>query len=164
MELSVSIQDLRGSISPSKVSMHGFRRLRKLDLPLEVAMCNIVAAAGQNAAPNESLVGNSRNQGLDDCEPFIGDLVPASVSQLSLISRGTGGHEKALDIMFRRFDSRKDSQLPALEEIHLSCPTSADSAYKDQCAKLFVETNRVGVALRLKLWLSAVTMTWDGEE
>ncbi len=174
VELSVSIRDLRGSYAPGrdergfhapgKVSMRGFQRLRKLELPFEVAMCNIVAAAGQNAAPNESLMGNSRNQGLDDCKPFIGDLVPASVSQLSLISHGIHSHEKALEIIFRHFAAKKDSQLPALEEIHLSCPASADNAYKDQRAMLFVETDRVGVALRLKLWPSAVTMTWDGEE
>ncbi len=144
--------------------MRGFQRLRKLELPLEIAMCNVTAAACQNAAPHELLGGDSRNQGLNDCEPFIGDLVPASVSQLSLISRGTDGHEKALEIIFRHFAAKKDSHLPALEEIYLSCPTSADNAYKDQCAMLFVETDRVGVALRLKLWPSAVTMTWDGEE
>lgn len=34
---------------------------------------------------------------------FIGDLIPASVSQLSLISCGTDDHTTVLDMMFRHF-------------------------------------------------------------
>lgn len=164
VELSVSIRELRGSIAPGKASMHGFQRLRKLEFPLEIALCNVTAAACRVATPNESLVGGSTDHELDYCEPFIGDLVPASVSQLSLISRGTDHHEKALDLMFRHFAAKKDSQLPARKEIHLSCPASADNAYKDQCARLLAETEKVGVVLHLKPWPSSVTMIWDGEQ
>ena len=150
VELSVSIRELRGSLAPGKASMRGFQRLQKLEFPLEIAMCNLTAAA-------------STDHELDYSESFIGDLIPASVSQLSLISRGTDHHEKALDVMFRDFATKKDSQVPALKEIHLSCPAGADDAYKEQCAKLTAETEKVGVVLRLKAWPSSFTLTWDGE-
>jgi hypothetical protein len=151
-ELSVSIRELRGSIPPGKASMRGFQRLRKLEFPLEIAMCNVTFATSMDHA-------------LDYSEPFIGDLVPASVSQLSLISSGKDHHEKALDVMFRHFGPKKDSQLPALKEIHLSCPASpsADDAYKEQCAKLVAEIEKVGVVLQLKPWPSSVTISWGGD-
>lgn len=133
VELSVSIRELRGSTAPGKVSERGFQRLRKLEFPLEIATCNITAAACRVATPNESLVGGSTDHELDDCEPFTGDLVPASASQLSLTSRGTDHHEKALDLMFPHFAAKKDSQLPALKEIHLFCPARADNAQGPVC-------------------------------
>ena len=164
VELSVSIYQLDGCIAPGKASMRRFQCLRQLEFPLEIALCNINAAASGAAVPIESLVEGSTDQRLDHHEPFIGDLVPASVSQLSLISSGTDHHANALDPTFREFAAKKDSQLPALKEIHLSCPTNADSAYKDQCAKLLAETEKVGVILRLKAWPSSATLLWDGEQ
>lgn len=164
VELSVSIRELRGSLAPGKASMRGFQRLQKLEFPLEIALCNITAAACRAATPNEFLVGGSTDHELDYCEQLIDDLVPASVSQLSLISHGTEHHEKALDLMFRHFAAKKDSQLPALKEIYLSCPASADNAYKDQCAILLAETEKVGVILHLEPWPSSVTEVWDGEQ
>jgi len=159
-ELSISIRELRGSITPGKASMRGFQRLRKLEFPLDIAMCNVIDAASQVTTSNEGLP----HQGLDKSEQFIGDLVPASVTQLSLISSGTDKHEKALKIMFRDFVAKKGSLLPVLKEIHLSCPISpsADNAYKEECAKLVAETNEAGVVLHLKEWPSSVTLTWNG--
>ena len=155
VELSVSICELRGSIAPGKASMRNFQRLQKLEFPLEIALCNMTAAAC-------SVEGSTTDHEIDSCESFIiGDLVPASVSQLSLISRGTDGHEKALERMFRDFAVKKDSQLPALREIHLSCSAGADDAYKEQCARLLAETEKVGVVLQLKLWPSSYSFTWD---
>lgn len=168
-ELSISIPELRGSIAPGRASLRGFQRLRKLELPLEIAKCNITAAAASRAAttPQKSLTAgddSTDQHKLDDDEPFIGDLVPASVSQLSLISCGTDDHAMALDVMFRHFAARKKSTLSALEEIQLSCPDSADDTYKKQCARLLAETEKVGVVLHLKPWPSTVTITWDGEQ
>lgn len=167
-ELSVSIRELRGSIAPGRASMRGFQRLRKLELPLEIAMCNITAAAAcRTATPlSESLVvedGSTEHPELDEDEPFISDLVPASVSQLSLISSGPNDHAKALDAMFRDFAAKKEFTLPALEEIILTCTASADDTYKEQCDKLLAEIEKAGVVLHLMPWLSFVTITWDGE-
>lgn len=89
-ELCISIAELRGSITPGRASMRGFQRLQKLEFPLEIVMCNFTDAVSRVATPNESLT----DQGLDKFEPFIGDLVPASVSHLSLRSSGTDHYEK----------------------------------------------------------------------
>ena len=155
VELSVSICELRGSIAPGKASMRNLQRLQKLQFPLEIVLCNMTAAA---CAGEDS----TTDHGIDSCEPFsIGDLVPASVSQLSLISRGTDGHEKALERIFHDFVAKREAQLPALMEIHLSCPASANDVYKELCAKLLTETEKVGVVLQLKLWPSSYSFTWN---
>ena len=75
-DLSVSLLQLRGSITPGKASMRGFRCLQKLEFPLEIAMCNVTDVASRVAKSNEGLT----DQVLDKLESFIGDLVPASVS------------------------------------------------------------------------------------
>ncbi len=166
-ELSVFIRDLRGPIAPGKVSMRGFEQLRKLEFPLEIAACNITVATACRAAttPNKPLMigGGSTDEHheLDDDKPFISDLVPASVSRLSLVSGGTDDHAKTLDVMFRHFAVKKESILPALKEIRMSCPTSADEAYKEQCARLLAETEKVGVVSHVDRWPSSVSITWD---
>ena len=58
--------------------------------------------------------------------------------------------------MFRQFAAKKDSQLDALKEIHLSCPSGADNTYKDQCARLLAKTEKVDVILHLTRWQSPV--------
>lgn len=162
-ELSVFIRDLRGPIAPGKVSMRGFERLRKLEFPLEIAACNITAAT-----PNRPLMigGGSTDEHheLDDDKPFISDLVPASVSRLSLFSGGTDDRAKTLDVMFRHFTIKRESMLPALKEIRMSCPTSADDAYKEQYARLLAETVKVGVVSHVNRWPSSVSITWDVDQ
>ncbi|KAI2469034.1 F-box domain protein [Annulohypoxylon bovei var. microspora] len=146
-ELHLSIFELNGSLTPGKASMRGFQRLGKLEFPLEIAMCNITDAASRFSTANEGVT----DQEIDRPGPFIGDLVPASVSQLSLLSRGKDHHENALKVMFSNFATKKDAQLPALKDIHLSCPRnpSADDAYKKECAKLMEEIGKTDVVLHL---------------
>ncbi len=162
VELSVSIRELRGSITPGKASMRGFRCLEKLEYPLEIAICNITAAVYQIATPDESVTNVSMDHALEDSEPSIVDLIPTSVSRLAIIS-GTDHHQPALDVMFREFAAEKACQLPALKDIYLDCPRIADDAYKNQCARLLAETERVGVTLHLGPWPVSVQMAWDGE-
>lgn len=116
--------------------MHDFQQLQKLELPLEIAMCVLTASASAD-----------HELDLDCSESLLGDIVPASVSQLSLISHGTGQHGKALDIMFHDFAIKEASQVPDLKEIHLSCPSKADHLSKEHFAKLAMEAEKVGVAL-----------------
>ena len=149
VELSISIEKPFGSIAPGKVSMRRFLCLRQLEFPLEIMICNITAAACRVSTPSDSLVGSSSDHGPDCDTLFIGDLVPVSVSVLSLISHGTDRHDKALDVMFRDFAPRKKTTLPALKEINLVCPNGADDAFKDHCTRLLAETQKVGVDLRL---------------
>ncbi len=169
-ELSVSICELRGEILPGKPSMHGFRRLRKLELPIEVAGCNSTAAAvSRIATPIISrMVGGGsidHNNELDDAEAFsIADLVPSSVAQLSLISAGTAQDAMTLEVMFRDFSTRKDEMVPKLDEIHLSCSADSDDKYKEQCARIFMECERGGTVCHLELWPSSIRLTWDEGE
>lgn len=162
-ELSVSTGNPFGSIAPGKASMRGFPCLRQLEFPLEIVMCNITAAVCRDSTPNNSLVGGSSDHKLNCVALFIGDLVPASVSVLSLISNGTDHHDKALDVMFRDFAARKEITLPALTDIHLTCPNGVDDAYKDHCTRLLVETQKAGVVLHLEPWAHSGALTWDGE-
>ena len=72
--LSVTIRELRGLIALGRASICGFQRLRKLELPLEIAICNITAAAVYRAGttPNEyPVVGDSStgHHELDEDEP-----------------------------------------------------------------------------------------------
>ena len=163
MELSISIRDPFGSIAPGKVTMRGFACLRQLEFPLEIVMCNIAAAACRVSTSEESLVRGSSDYALDNGAMFIGDLVPPSVTVLSLISHGTDHHGKVLEVMFWDFAARKKTMLPALKDIHLICPNIGDGAYKDHCTRLLAETNKAGVVLHLQPWAHSGALTWDGK-
>ena len=158
VELSVAIRELRGSIVPGKASMRGFQMLKKLEYPLELVMCNI------NAAGVASHVATSFQRFLNgSMDPFVHDLIPISVAQLSLKSEGTNSHEKALDALFRHFRAVRKSQLSALQEVDIACPSSADDAYKQQCNKIVAEASGEGVVVRLKPFDSTHRFYWDGE-
>ena len=147
-ELSITIHELHGSIKPGKTSMRGYQRLRQPEFPIEIAICNITAAACH---------------ALENKEPSILDLIPASVSRLAIDSQGTDHHGQALDVIFRGFAAEKASQLPALKDIHLVSPTTTDEAYMHRCTRLLAEMKQVGVNLHLEPWSAAASMAWDGE-
>ncbi|KAL8853563.1 MAG: hypothetical protein Q9221_001549 [Calogaya cf. arnoldii] len=157
-ELSISIRELRGKLTLGRASLRGFRQLRKLQLPIELAICNASAnaAAGRNIFSSlESLSIEDRSTShstSDNEQPTLGHLVPSSVSHLSLLSSGTLDHAKALEVMFRHFAAKNTSQLPALKEIYLSCPNRAEELYKKECARLQAEIEKAGVVLHLKAW------------
>lgn len=149
MELSISIREKkwppRGSIAPGKVSFRGFSCLRQLEFPLEIVKCNIAATAHRVLAPD------TYSNNVLDCDALtIGDLVPATVSVISLTAQRKDDDEEALQVMFRDFASRKHTMLPALKEIHVYCPSDADDGYKRKCADLLAETRKVGVCLHLE--------------
>lgn len=124
--------------------MGSFRRLRKLETPMRLAMSSLAAAEC------EVRVGSLANFESGFSRRFIDDLIPSSVSYLALTSQRPGNHEKALELMFRYFVAKKDSQLPNLEEICLWYPSKADKPFKDECARLLKETKRGGVSLKLE--------------
>lgn len=163
IELSMSIDELRGSINPGKASIRGFQRLRKLEIPLEILICNITAARCHVTTPDKSPTDVSMDHVLEINEPSIVDLVPASVSRLAINSHGMDHHDQALAVMFRDFAAEKASQLPALKDIHLARPFTADDMYMTQCTRLLAETEQVGVTLRFGRWSGGVSMPWDRE-
>ncbi|KAL8641994.1 MAG: hypothetical protein Q9228_001261 [Teloschistes exilis] len=77
-ELSISICEVHGSIASSKASTSGFQRLRKLELPLELAECHIAASTAPPTVPtadnNPLVVDSSLNK-----DPSISDFVPDSI-------------------------------------------------------------------------------------
>ena len=166
MQLSIIINEPHGSLLPGIASLRGFKRLRSLQFPLELAMLHITAAVACHLAKaKESMSGGST----DHQEPkaahgegahaslFIRDLVPASVSRLCLASSGTDEHAKALDVMFRDVNAEKDAWLPALQEVHVSCPTPAGEAYRAQCARLRGEMEEMGVVCKLEKYDSSIS-------
>lgn len=154
-ELSVTIQELRGPIAPGKVSMRGFKRLRRLELPLEVVVS--YTAETENGSLNDGYE-------LNDEASLISNLIPSSISLLSLNSDGSTKHAKALEEMFRHFASWKESQSPALERIYLFSPYNTDKAYTDLCNKLLVEIEEKGVVLRLREWSGPHSISWEYED
>jgi hypothetical protein len=145
-ELSISITEPDVVIPPGKTSMRGFQCLRKLEFPLEIAMCNLNDAARQLDTANED-VSYQRLKEYD----LIGTLVPPSIVVLSLVSRGQYSHDKALQAMFRSFSAKKSSQYPVLTEIHISCPTRprAHVSYEEECEKLVGELEKTGAVLHV---------------
>ncbi len=159
-ELSVTIRELRGSIAAGKVSMRDFQRLRKLEFPLEVAVCNLNYT-------ETSVAGSMKDLRLEDAAPILlAALVPSTVTQLSITSSGRDAHAPALEAMFRDFAAKKVQMVPKLTDIHLSCPVSpsAGDKYKEVCERVREECERVGVVCTLKKWESSAALSWDGEE
>lgn len=157
IELSVKILDLRGSILPGKASTRSFQKLEKLEFPLEVVVCNF-NAAGVTGNITTSLQCFFRGS----LDPFVRDLIPPSVTQLSLKSDGMGAglHEKSLETLFRRFRTVRRSLLPNLQEVYISCKQAADNAYKQRCNKIVAEGGRDGVVVHLNLYESGGPK-WD---
>ncbi|PQE12132.1 f-box domain protein [Rutstroemia sp. NJR-2017a BVV2] len=143
-ELSVSISKPDGAVTPGKACMRGFKCLRKLEFPLEIAICNLNDAARQLNTANEDL----SYEGLEGYD-LIDTLVPASVIVLSLLSRGRDCHDKALQAMFRGFSAKKSSRYPVLAELRISRPARprAHASYEEECKKLAGEMEKIGVVL-----------------
>lgn len=140
--LSISMREFRGSIVSDRISMSGFQRLQKLELPLEIA----------NFARHKTI----------ENESFIDDFIPASVSQLSLISDGSNDHAKILKSVFQAFTLRKKEL--ALKRIFLTCPVNATDAYKEQCTRLRAETKKTDVILEIRSYPTFTTIAWDEKD
>ncbi|KAK5626667.1 hypothetical protein RRF57_002382 [Xylaria bambusicola] len=102
-----------------QASMHGFQRLRRLDCPLELAMSHENKALPRPLKPTDSLK-DSKSEVL---EPSISDLIPASVTKLSLIPYDEEQYWMALDVVFRDMTIKEGSKLPFLKEIYMEPPS-----------------------------------------
>lgn len=140
-ELSIAIRELHGSIHPGKASMGGFQRLQKLKLPLEFVECNPQAGEFQDAAVNDISFRESEK------EPLICDLVPSSVSKLTFESSGRDRHGMTLKAIFHDLAAIKESKLPSLKQIHISCigDLQPEEGYRRECERLAMEIEKVGV-------------------
>jgi hypothetical protein len=84
--------------------------------------------------------------------PFVRDMRPASVMQLSLKSEGIGPPDIALDALFRHFHAVPRTQLPNLQKRHIACKQVADNAHKQQGTKIVTNCGREGVLVYLQAY------------
>jgi hypothetical protein len=154
--LSVTILDLRGRILPGRASIRSFQRLKKLEFPLDLVMCNINAAGftGTITTSLQRVFNSGQN-------PFVRDLVPASVKHLSLRSMGMGPRDVALDALFGHFRTVRRAQLPQLQEMHIACKQEADEVYKMQCNRIVAEGEREGVVVHLQAYEYSGGIDWE---
>ena len=135
-KFSAITTERRCVISAGKPYLRRFQRLQSLELSLDIVIGGLKAA---------ELAGH----GPLDSGSLLGDLIPASVSELSLFSPGKTPHDKALGLLFHDFATQKQLLKLNLKEIYLTCPGDADDSYKAQCTNLAAETEKVGVDLVL---------------
>ena len=135
-KFSAITTERRCFISPGKPYLRSFQRLQSLELPLDIVIGDLKAA---------ELAGH----GSLDSGSLLVDLIPISVSELSLFSPGKAPYDKALGLLFHDFAAQKQLQKLNLKEICLTCPSDADDLYKAQCMNLEVETEKAGVDLVL---------------
>ncbi|KAH7313933.1 hypothetical protein B0I35DRAFT_513503 [Stachybotrys elegans] len=105
------------ALAPGPLLMRRFTRLRQLVLPLEIFQCYMSDSASRIGRPFTDLTK-------DDAKALglrLSDLIPASVTELTLLSPGKAEHAKALQVLFFDFGTLKATGLPALEEINLEC-------------------------------------------
>lgn len=139
--------EMNDFLAPGKASLHGFQRIRRLQLPLEIAVCN------HNAATADRLA-------------LLIDLVPASVSHLSFVPCGTDDEAKALEILFNAFSR---SEVPSLQELHLFIPGNATESYKQSWAKVSEDMEKAGILLvheeydGLAVWLDRHDSVYSDE-
>lgn len=116
---------------PCAVSMSGFPRLERLEVSVEIASYNLITAAPKGSSWS------------------ITDLVPVSVSQLSLLSRGTGRDADTLQTLFCDFAASTRTQLPNLKEVYLTGPPGCHTkSYAVLFDRLAGEVESAGVAFR----------------
>lgn len=146
-ELVINLWSPDETITPGNVSLRGFQRPRTLEFSFEMVVRILADASPQFSTTTETLT----DQEVSKLQKLTDNLVPASVSTLSLQSEGTNQDAKALQIIFFDYVARKDAWVPALEDIYLSYPweadTNSDDAYTEECIRPTTETMKAGVVL-----------------
>jgi len=149
-ELSV---DVSGTILPGKASTLGFQKLQKWEFPLKLATRNLNAAGATGTTIQRFFHG--------PVDPFVRDLIPTSVTHLSVKSDGMGPYDRGLDALFGNLGAVRRCQLPNLEEVFLNCKQGADEAYKQQCNKIVADGKEEGVAVHLRCLDYARRVNWE---
>ncbi|KAK7921624.1 hypothetical protein PG985_009646 [Apiospora marii] len=123
---------------PGIMSLKQFPRLRQLVLPLNSFHCHLSHAASRASKSVDDLTE-------EDAETLglrLGDLVPVSVTELTLLSAGQVPHDKVLEVLFSGFTATKAARFRNLEHIILACQTDFDPdteptpAYRARCESL----------------------------
>ncbi|KAH7304318.1 hypothetical protein B0I35DRAFT_465302 [Stachybotrys elegans] len=104
-------------LAPDAFSIRRFRQLRKLILPLEFFKCSMSYAAQKMG---KSLAGLTKND-IHKLGLQLGNFIPASVTEVTLLSPGHDSHVKVLEVLFYEFAALRATLLPALKRIVLEC-------------------------------------------
>ncbi|THV53843.1 hypothetical protein BGAL_0040g00040 [Botrytis galanthina] len=132
------------SIAQNEVFMRGFKCLRKLELPLQMAICDHANVTFR--ATNSARI--LANQGPRNFEIFINELLPTSVSYLSLSSSGidVGARSDIMKAIGNHFVTEQ-SRFPAAKVVQLLLPgdNSAIYLYKEDHSEATGEVNKLDV-------------------
>lgn len=138
-ELSVSTIDTEPDLhlQPGRASLKRLQRLRVLEIPIELAECNINAAASHRG---------------DDSGLFE-ELVPSSVSTLSIISQGSLLHRDAIAKLFSKFPQSGQEPISSLADLYLNLnltfPKRAEESFQHHCLELQSRFLKSGVRVHL---------------
>lgn len=153
------------SMKPGHVSLRGFPRLHKLQLPLGFFQCIISYAAARVNKLVEDLTGRD----VETLEVKLGDLIPASVTEFKLnLIREVRNHGKILNVLFHGFGATKASRLPVLEKVVFDCPfrmkemRDRNHGCKSASEQLILENEPAGVVFTVNdsVWYN--TPEWRG--
>ncbi|KAK6828383.1 F-box domain protein [Apiospora arundinis] len=90
--------------------MRNYPQLRELALAPEIFWCHISNAV-QKVGKD---IGDLNDEDAGALGLRLGDLIPASVTHLTLSSKGCLEHVKVLQVLFHDFDALKATRLPSL--------------------------------------------------
>ncbi|KAI0521718.1 F-box domain protein [Xylaria bambusicola] len=105
----------RDGFKPGQASLHGFQRLLTLRCPLKLAISRTNKALPRPLKDTDSLKGSES----EVIEPSISDLIPDSVTTLSLLTDNEEHYRMALDILFSDVVVKEGSKLPFLKKISI---------------------------------------------
>lgn len=140
VELSVAMNGDHTSIVRGRPSMHAFQKLEKLELPMELILCTAKATRFMTYLSSSVQSLWSGSQGT-----LLPDLVPATVSHLSLRPLPGPNDERVLKLLFPDFRAVRKSHLPALQNLYLGVRQNDSMAYKDRYNKIVREGRKEGV-------------------
>lgn len=142
--LSVVRGDPDSPIVGGKASMRGFRRLEKLEVAMEVVLCTA------NATGLITYLPSSLQDLMDGIYgTLVPNLVPPTVSHLSLVSVPGPNHEMVPKVLFGSFPAVRKAHLPVLQELYIGCRQNDSVAYKERLNKIVREGRGEGVQVKL---------------
>ena len=148
MNLSLSLSQAGAIILPGRLSFRDFHNLQALEISLKLASCSSNAASIDNTDREE--VREHRRS--ERTELTVGDLVPTSLSILSIVTGGTNLESTMLKGMFRDFDGKANCQLTALEHVYLYNTSSGKNEYYSQCDWLQEKFMSTHITLHSEFW------------
>ena len=172
-ELYISMDELRRTTVPSRGSLLGFQRLRTLEFPLEIVMATIMASRNSSSSlPSDSPIAEEATSTKDECDTskhehkesesmMINDLIPTTVTILSILTDITDKYIPAVEALFGHFNTWKERARPALREIYLSSHYNINKNYRTQRASILAKTENSDVVLHQNPYEFKSKIDWN---